>query len=82
MPEDGADDLATRHHLQGRVGPRPAAALRRGDDGAHVNFVNDEGPERARGGCPCTPWDRLAAIRARHRPEHPFRRNHTIPPAA
>jgi FAD/FMN-containing dehydrogenase len=59
-----------------------AAALHRGDDGAYVNFVNDEGPERVRAAYPGATWDRLAAIKARYDPGNLFRRNHNIPPAA
>jgi FAD/FMN-containing dehydrogenase len=59
-----------------------AAALHRGDDGAYVNFVNDEGPERVRAAYPGATWDRLAAIKARYDPTNLFRRNHNIPPAA
>lgn len=59
-----------------------AAALHRGDDGAYVNFVNDEGPERVRAAYPGETWDRLAAVKARYDPENLFRRNHNIPPAA
>lgn len=59
-----------------------AAALRRGDDGAYVNFVNDEGPERVQAAYPGATRDRLAAIKARYDPRNVFRRNHNIPPAA
>jgi FAD/FMN-containing dehydrogenase len=59
-----------------------ATALHRGDDGAYVNFVNDEGPERVCAAYPGATWDRLAAIKARYDPENLFRRNHNIPPAA
>ena len=59
-----------------------ADALRRGDEGAYVNFVNDEGPERVRAAYPGTTWDRLGAVKARYDPGNLFRRNHNIPPAA
>jgi hypothetical protein len=59
-----------------------AAALQRGDDGAYVNFVNDEGPERVRAAYPGATWDRLAAVKAQYDPGNLFRRNHNIPPAA
>ncbi len=59
-----------------------ATALRRGDHGAYVNFVNDEGPERVRAAYPGATWDRLAAVKARYDPGNVFRRNHNIPPAA
>ena len=58
-----------------------ADALRRGDDGAYVNFVNDEGPERVRAAYPGATWDRLASVKARYDPENVFRRNHNVPPA-
>jgi hypothetical protein len=35
-----------------------ADALRRGDEGAYVNFVNDEGPERVRAAYPGDTWQR------------------------
>ena len=59
-----------------------ASALRRGDDGAYVNFVNDEGPDGVRDAYPGATWDRLAAIKAQYDPGNLFRRNHNIPPAA
>ena len=59
-----------------------AAALRRGDDGAYVNFVNDKGPERVRAAYPGATWDRLAAVKARYDPGNLFHRNHNIDPAA
>ena len=59
-----------------------ATALRRGDRGAYVNFVNDEGPDRVRDAYPGDTWDRLAAVKARYDPENLFHRNHNIPPAA
>ena len=42
----------------------PAAALHQGDDGAYVNFLGDEGPERVRRaypGRPGTAWSRSSA---------------------
>ena len=59
-----------------------AAALRDGDEGAYVNFVNDEGPERVRAAYPGATWDRLAAIKGRYDPGNLFRRNHNVPPTA
>ena len=41
-----------------------AAALEQDDDGAYVNFLGDEGPERIRAAYPGQTWDRLAAIKA------------------
>lgn len=59
-----------------------AAGLHRGDDGAYVNFVNDEGPARVRAAYPGRTWDRLASVKARYDPHNLFHRNHNIPPAA
>jgi FAD/FMN-containing dehydrogenase len=58
-----------------------AAAVRRGDDGAYVNFVGDEGEERVRAAYPGPTWDRLAAVKRRYDPENLFRRNQNVPPA-
>ena len=45
-----------------------AAALRRGDDGAYVNFLGDEGAERVRAAYPGSTWDRLAEVKRALRP--------------
>jgi hypothetical protein len=58
-----------------------AAALKQSDDGAYVNFLIDEGPERVRAAYPGPTWDRLAAIKRRHDPTNFFRLNQNIPPA-
>jgi FAD/FMN-containing dehydrogenase len=58
-----------------------AAALRQGDGGAYVNFLNDEGPARVREAYPGATWDRLRAIKARYDPTNLFRLNQNIPPA-
>jgi FAD/FMN-containing dehydrogenase len=57
-----------------------AAALRRGDDGAYVNFLGDEGEERVRAAYPGTTWDRLADVKRRYDPENVFRLNQNVPP--
>jgi FAD/FMN-containing dehydrogenase len=57
-----------------------AAALHQDDDGAYVNFLVDEGPERIRAAYPGSTWDRLAAIKARYDPTNLFRLNQNIPP--
>ncbi|HEU5363252.1 MAG TPA: FAD-binding oxidoreductase [Gaiellaceae bacterium] len=57
-----------------------AAALRRGDDGAYVNFLGDEGPERVRAAYPGASWDRLAEVKRRYDPENLFRLNQNVPP--
>jgi FAD/FMN-containing dehydrogenase len=58
------------------------ATLHQGYDGAYVNFLQDEGPERVRAAYPGPTWDRLAAVKATYDPENVFRRNHNVPPAA
>jgi hypothetical protein len=57
-----------------------AAALNTGDDGAYVNFLGDEGPERVRAAYPGATWDRLAAIKARYDPSNLFRLTQNVPP--
>jgi FAD/FMN-containing dehydrogenase len=58
-----------------------AAALRRGDDAAYVNFLGDEGSARTRAAYPGTTWDRLAEVKRRYDPENVFRLNQNVPPA-
>jgi FAD/FMN-containing dehydrogenase len=58
-----------------------AAALRRGEDGAYVNFLADEGAERVRAAYPGATWDRLAEIKGRYDPENVFRLNQNVPPS-
>lgn len=57
-----------------------ASALRQGNGGAYVAFMNDEGESRVRAAYPGSTWDRLAAIKARYDRTNLFRRNHNIPP--
>jgi FAD/FMN-containing dehydrogenase len=57
------------------------AAIRQGDQGAYVNFVNDEGEARVRAAYPGATWDRLAAVKAAYDPTNLFRRNQNISPA-
>jgi len=57
-----------------------AAALQQGDEGAYVNFLGDEGPERVRRAYPGSTWDRLVEVKRRYDPDNLFRRNHNIPP--
>jgi FAD/FMN-containing dehydrogenase len=65
-----------------RAWAREAAdALRRGADGAYVNFLGDEGPERVRAAYPGATGDRLRDIKLRHDPENLFRSNQNVPPA-
>jgi hypothetical protein len=56
------------------------AALQQGDDGAYVNFLGDEGPERVRQAYPGPTWDRLVEVKRRWDPGNLFRRNQNIPP--
>jgi FAD/FMN-containing dehydrogenase len=56
------------------------AALSKGDRGAYVNFVNDEGPERVRDAYPGATWDRLVEIKDRYDPSNLFHRNQNIVP--
>lgn len=58
-----------------------AAALRRGESAAYVNFLGDEGAERVRSAYPGTTWDRLAEVKRRYDPENVFRLNQNVPPA-
>jgi FAD/FMN-containing dehydrogenase len=58
-----------------------ARALQQGDDGAYVNFLSEEGPERVRAAYPGQTWDRLKAIKARYDPTNLFHLNQNIPPA-
>jgi FAD/FMN-containing dehydrogenase len=58
-----------------------AAALHQGDDGAYVNFLGDEGPERIRAAYPGGTWDRLRRVKARYDPTNLFHLNQNIPPA-
>jgi FAD/FMN-containing dehydrogenase len=58
-----------------------ADALRQSDEGAYVNFLVDEGPERVRAAYPGPIWDRLRAIKAGYDPGNLFHLNQNIPPA-
>jgi FAD/FMN-containing dehydrogenase len=58
-----------------------ASALHRGDDGAYVNFLVDEGEERVRSAYPGATWDRLREVKRRYDPTNLFRLNQNIPPA-
>ena len=57
------------------------AILNQGNDGAYVNFLADEGPERVRAAYPGATWDRLAAVKATYDPDNVFRLNQNVPPA-
>ena len=60
-----------------------AKAMHQGEDGAYVNFVNDEGPERVKAAYayPGPTWDRLRRIKGQYDPDNVFRLNQNIPPA-
>jgi FAD/FMN-containing dehydrogenase len=58
-----------------------AAELQRGEVGAYVNFVGDEGEARIHEVYPAPTWARLAAIKRRYDPTNLFRLNQNIPPA-
>jgi hypothetical protein len=57
-----------------------ASDLHQGDDGAYVNFLGDEGPDRVRAAYPGATWDRLAAVKAAYDPENLFRLNQNVTP--
>jgi FAD/FMN-containing dehydrogenase len=57
-----------------------AVALDQGNDGAYVNFLGDEGPERVRQAYPGPTWDRLVQVKRRYDPGNLFHRNENIPP--
>jgi hypothetical protein len=57
-----------------------AAALRRGEDAAYVNFLGDEGAERVRAAYPGATWDRLGEVKRRYDPENLFRQNQNVTP--
>jgi FAD/FMN-containing dehydrogenase len=58
-----------------------AVALRRGADGAYVNFLGDEGAERIGAAYPGATWDRLAEVKRRYDPANVFRLNQNVLPA-
>jgi FAD/FMN-containing dehydrogenase len=74
---DGPDDRERRQAWVDGL----AAALRQGDDGAYVNFLGDEGPERVRQAYPGATWDRLVEVKRRYDPGNLFRLNQNIPTA-
>jgi hypothetical protein len=74
---DGPDDKPRREQWVTEL----AAALHQDDDGAYVNFLDNEGPARVRAAYPGSTWDRLVAIKRRYDPTNLFRLNQNIPPA-
>jgi hypothetical protein len=57
-----------------------ADALRQDDQGAYVNFLDNEGEDRVRAAYPDATWDRLVAVKRRYDPTNLFRLNQNIPP--
>ena len=58
-----------------------AAELRQGDDGAYVNFLMDEGPDRVRAAYPDGTYERLARVKGEYDPANLFHNTQNIPPA-
>ena len=56
-----------------------STALRHGDDGAYVGFMDDEGEARVREAYPAPIWDRLVEVKARYDPANLFRLNQNVP---
>jgi FAD/FMN-containing dehydrogenase len=59
-----------------------AAEFDRGQPGAYVGFLGDEGADRVHEAYPGTTWDRLAAVKRRYDPANLFRLNQNVEPAA
>jgi FAD/FMN-containing dehydrogenase len=74
---EGADDRARREAWLAEF----VAAIRQDDQGAYVNFLDDDPEDRVRAAYPGGTWRRLAAVKARYDPTNLFRRNQNIPPA-
>jgi FAD/FMN-containing dehydrogenase len=72
-PEEAAQHEAWVADLAGR--------LQRGEAGAYVGFVGDEGQARVRDAYPGPTWERLAEVKARYDPTNLFRLNQNVPPA-
>lgn len=75
---DGADTRAERE----RWVLDTAAVIENGGPGAYVNFLADDGEQRAREAYPGATWERLTQVKRRYDPGNLFRRNVNIPPAA
>jgi hypothetical protein len=54
--------------------------LRPEANGAYVNFLEDEGPDRVRDAYPPATYARLAAVKRRYDPDNLFRFNQNVPP--
>jgi FAD/FMN-containing dehydrogenase len=74
---EGPDDKPRREQWVTEL----TKVLHQTDDGAYVNFLDDEGPARVRSAYPGSTWDRLVAIKRRYDPGNLFRLNQNIPPA-
>ncbi len=72
---EGPDDRAAKEAWVDEL----MARLAQGDDGAYVNFVGDEGPERVRAAYPGATWHRLVEVKGRYDPTNLFRRNQNVP---
>lgn len=57
------------------------AALHQGEDGAYVNFLGDEGPERVKAAYPAVTRAKLAQVKRKYDPENFFHLNQNIEPA-
>ncbi len=57
-----------------------AREVQRGERGAYVNFLADEGEARLREAYPGQTWERLREIKARYDPTNLFHLNQNIPP--
>ncbi|RIQ29133.1 FAD-binding oxidoreductase [Jiangella rhizosphaerae] len=58
-----------------------AAVVENGAPGAYVNFLAEDGPQRAREAYPGATWERLTRVKRQYDPGNLFRRNVNIPPA-
>jgi FAD/FMN-containing dehydrogenase len=58
-----------------------ADGLHQGDNGAYVNFLDNEGEERIRAAYPGFTWQRLSEIKRKYDPDNLFHMNQNIPPA-
>jgi FAD/FMN-containing dehydrogenase len=76
---DGRPDALATHEAWAHAF---AAALRRDEPGAYVNFLGNDGETRLREAYPSTTWDRLVALKRRYDPTNLFRVNQNIPPGA
>lgn len=73
---DGAEDRPRRQQWVDEL----VGQLRQGDDGAYVNFLADEGPDRVRAAYPGRTWNRLVEVKRRYDPTNLFRLNQNVPP--